>query len=112
MQGNDRRVQYLDQAFYLGISVFLIDATGVPVWWTCGGVTPAVGAAIAPADPNEPMSMKLERVGKSRSFIPPIQYLHQLTLPFVAASTCRRLLSIVPCRTRDSPLVLSHDEHE
>ena len=44
----------------------LIGLTGLQVWWACGGVTPAVGAAIAPATHVDPMSLKLECVGESR----------------------------------------------
>ena len=50
----------------------LIDPTGLQIWWTCGGVTPAVGAAIA-AKPKDPMSLKLERAGESHSHMLPLQ---------------------------------------
>lgn len=63
----------------------LLVFTGLQVWWKCGGVTPAVSAAIAPAAYDEPMSMKLERVGESCSLIVPTQALHQLVLRSVAA---------------------------
>lgn len=66
----------------------LMGSIGVQVWWTCGGMTPDVGAAIAAAS-DEPMSMKLERAGESCSLIVQIQTLHQLMKRFVAASeTC------------------------
>ena len=76
------------------VDLFLVDATDVQVWWICGGLTPAVGAAIAPAASDEPMSMKLERVGESWSLIVPIQSLHQLHAALCCCNVtknCRQL---------------------
>lgn len=105
---DDIRVGKLKYLSKRCVNSCLTDVAGFYFWWTCGGVNPAVGDAIAPSEPKDPKSLEFKRGGESHAHMLPIwRGLSYRCCAFPVMRMPQRLLAIAFCSASEcvSPIV-------